>query len=509
MAIPIRPLTAALGTALVVSQFSACLLFSDLDTEEALLAAADAADAASDSREDIRDDVDEDAFARCRAGEEQFIDGLSAREGDACGCEGTLVCGLDGVLTCIGEAEPNACGGCGILPGVQNETCGSCGGKWVCDDDGNMECDDDGLTNACGGCGPLTDFDDEPSEPGTPCVLPDDSTGIVRCASPVTTACFLPDSNECGGDGALTGNPGAPCGTCGGGRFVCNGPNAVLCTLESLLVNECDGCGKLDGAEGDPCGCSGQKQCGENGQLTCQNDSTNACGGCSTLTREPGTECGNGALVVCASQDTVECRSDNTTCELNGEQVLAGETCGACTLGIVSCLADGSGSCLGGTESNECGGCGALIATPGDVCAPLSRWTCTERGDVRCALLPCNNFSLDPGETDIDCGGDTCGRCALGQICLADGDCSTQRCVRGRCSAPDRDRDNIVDSLDNCISAFNPSQADLDRDGAGDACDTDRDGDAVPNQLDNCPDVSNPDQRDANRNGTGDACEST
>lgn len=307
----------------------------------------------------------------------------------------------------------------------------------------------------------------------------------------------------------LEGPLGAPCGPCGGGRFVCKTAEEVQCRNIDLLVNECGGCGALDGAIGDACGCSGQKQCGTSGQLTCQNDSTNACGGCSTLTREPRTECGSGASVVCASPDTVECQNANTTCELQGEQVLAGEACGTCTIGIVSCQADGRGSCLGGTEPNECGGCGALFATPGTPCAPLSQWTCTERGDLRCALQPCNNLTLDPGESDVDCGGDSCGRCALGQTCVADADCSTQRCARGRCSAPDRDRDNVVDSLDNCISAFNPSQADLDDDGAGDACDTDRDGDAVPNQLDNCPDVSNPDQRDVNRNGTGDACEST
>jgi len=227
------------------------------------------------------------------------------------------------------------------------------------------------------------------------------------------------------------------------------------------------------------------------------------------LTREPGADCGNGATVVCASPDTVECRNNNTSCELGGETVLAGESCGTCTVGIVSCLSDGTGTCLGGTESNECGGCGPLFGDPGTPCTPLALWTCTERGDVRCALPPCNNLTLDPGEINIDCGGSLCLPCAVGQTCNRSTDCTSGRCERGRCSAPDRDGDNVADSLDNCISAFNPSQDNLDDDGAGDACDTDRDGDGVPNQLDNCPDDSNSDQRDANRNGTGDVCEST
>lgn len=94
-------MTVSSGVLFLVSQLPACLLFSDLDTEEALLAAT------------------EIAFARCRAGEEQLIEGVQAREGDVCGCEGTLVCGIDGALTCIGESEPNDCGGCGALPGVE------------------------------------------------------------------------------------------------------------------------------------------------------------------------------------------------------------------------------------------------------------------------------------------------------------------------------------------------------------------------------------------------------
>ena len=170
MTISLRSMTVSSGVLFLVSQLPACLLFSDLDTEEALLAAADApnSDAASDSGEDITGDVDEDAFARCRAGEEQLIEGVQAREGDVCGCEGTLVCGIDGALTCIGESEPNDCGGCGALPGVEGETCGSCGGTWACQG-GLMTCNETEITNACGGCGQLTDTDDRPSTTGTPC----------------------------------------------------------------------------------------------------------------------------------------------------------------------------------------------------------------------------------------------------------------------------------------------------------------------------------------------------
>jgi YVTN family beta-propeller protein len=58
----------------------------------------------------------------------------------------------------------------------------------------------------------------------------------------------------------------------------------------------------------------------------------------------------------------------------------------------------------------------------------------------------------------------------------------------------DRDLDADLDGLDNCPSAANADQADLDSDGIGDACD-------------NCPGIPNPDQLDSDGNGRGDACE--
>ncbi len=72
---------------------------------------------------------------------------------------------------------------------------------------------------------------------------------------------------------------------------------------------------------------------------------------------------------------------------------------------------------------------------------------------------------------------------------------------------------------DNCPITPNPSQEDLDADGAGDSCDTcpgdttanpsDTDGDGVGDACDNCPGVPNATQGDGDGDGTGDACEGT
>jgi hypothetical protein len=52
---------------------------------------------------------------------------------------------------------------------------------------------------------------------------------------------------------------------------------------------------------------------------------------------------------------------------------------------------------------------------------------------------------------------------------------------------PEADGDGVSDFTDNCLGSANPSQADLDEDDAGDACDSDDDGDEVSDTGDTCP----------------------
>jgi hypothetical protein len=81
----------------------------------------------------------------------------------------------------------------------------------------------------------------------------------------------------------------------------------------------------------------------------------------------------------------------------------------------------------------------------------------------------------------------------------------------------DIDCDGKPNAQDNCPFAFNPDQADSNRNRIGDICEgknankrdarCDSDKDGILDQADNCILVCNPDQKDKNKNGHGDLCD--
>lgn len=86
---------------------------------------------------------------------------------------------------------------------------------------------------------------------------------------------------------------------------------------------------------------------------------------------------------------------------------------------------------------------------------------------------------------------------------------TVQKCnAHGACEClTDSDGDSAPDNHDNCADVFNPSQADFDGNGVGDACEDDPDGDGIGSSHDNCPAVPNQDQGDLDGDGVGDACD--
>lgn len=107
--------------------------------------------------------------------------------------------------------------------------------------------------------------------------------------------------------------------------------------------------------------------------------------------------------------------------------------------------------------------------------------------------------------------------------------CDPARPMEFPVDGDDSDGDGVADDDDNCRNVFNPirpmddgEQADVDRDGRGDACDVcpldngqncdvpdifDVDGDMVGDFDDNCVADANPMQEDSDMDGAGDACD--
>ena len=227
------------------------------------------------------------------------------------------------------------------------------------------------------------------------------------------------DSNVCGGNAELGGEPGASCGNCDDGYVACTGADSVEC-LWAGETNACGGCTPQAHDTGTACGA-----CGD-GALMCDAltgrhrcvDATpiNSCGGCTELAGLPLQPCtdalGAAGIWGCISGEEVVCRGAGEN-PCGGDDALdevIGAPCGTCTLGRWSCDPTTGGARCDESRvaANACGGCAPLAGVPGESCGECGVWRCDEGGNDRviCVDRPNACGGCDPlqGAPGLPCG---------------------------------------------------------------------------------------------------------
>ncbi len=136
------------------------------------------------------------------------------------------------------------------------------------------------------------------------------------------------------------------------------------------------------------------------------------------------------------------------------------------------------GLALVGALGSATGGC-ALLAGIDDWEDPPARGATSSSGGGGSAggggslqeNATCADGEKNGLETDVDCGGDSCWPCALGEACANDGDCSSLRCAAGVCvEAPDPLPCAPLDPQNPSCGDCTQNALETDIDCGGDAC---------------------------------------
>ncbi|MBB88505.1 MAG: hypothetical protein CMP06_14605 [Xanthomonadales bacterium] len=298
--------------------------------------------------------------------------------------------------------------------------------------------DSDEADADCGGvCAALCEVDQD-------CTSPDDcETGI--CGSSGT--CTVPASCDDGvrDEGESDQDCGGVCGaTCPIDAQCDNFQDcaSLVCNEDSGLCDAptCDD-GAPNGSETDvDCGGPDCAPCPLAGE--CDDDSDCMSGLCDPGARVCVAEhCGNGESD--ADETDVDCGGESCApCE-GGESCDDGSDCQStvCEAGTCTEATCDDGIANGDETDVDCGGDECNLCDDGEGCdvgEDCDSGLCDPQHHV-CESETCTNGVLDDGETDIDCGGDSCAPCNDGEACESGSDCASNSCVSGTCNAPSCD----------------------------------------------------------------------
>jgi hypothetical protein len=330
--------------------------------------------------------------------------------------------------TCSGQVPT-------YTPKPAHTACNQNGGK-VCD--GNTSCigcvDDADCTlpTTCGG-----------GSPGTPNVC-----GCTKktCAQ-LGQTCGTP-ADGCGLGGTIVCNDSQKNGSetdvdCGGNGSTCNvkcGQGRTCSAGSDCSSGNCvDGFCCNSACSGTACkACSNALTGATNG--TCSDvkaglaDPRGLCSANDVCVAGPKCECADG--VKDGAETAVDCGGSACAKCAQGKACLAGSDCGSgfCVDGYC-CNSACSGSCQACSKALSGGTNGTCTSIPAGNASDPNKAPCPNAGDVcgNGGLCRCGDGAKDGAETDKDCGGAVCGKCAQGSACTVAGDCANGNCVDGYC----------------------------------------------------------------------------
>ncbi|MFT3770219.1 MAG: hypothetical protein QM820_32725 [Minicystis sp.] len=196
--------------------------------------------------------------------------------------------------------------------------------------------------------------------------------------------------------------------------------------IAAVAIAMVGGCVQLLGIEGweDPPGTGGGSASSSTGATT---TSTGGAGGAATSSSSTSSSSTASSSSSSGSTITSGGAGGGTATCFDGLQngpetdVDCGSDCPACAAGR---------HCSGGADCQS-GTC--IFDGPVGVCA-------AEGGPSPCQPGPdptCNDCLQNGGESDVDCGGDSCLPCSAGRTCTYDGDCLSAHCAAGTCTLGD------------------------------------------------------------------------
>ncbi len=293
----------------------------------------------------------------------------------------------------------------------------------------------------------------------TPCTLASPCSGIITLVS-LPVICgdgFVEGTETCDDDGTTPDD---------GCDASCQIETGWICVGEPSLCSWACGNGVIDHIWWDEACDDGGTTPGDGCDDSCQIESDWTCAGEPSICHA--IVCGDeiiDAPEICDDGGTTPGDGCDASCQIESGWICLGEpsVCTVCGNDVIE-----------GLEQCDDGG-----TAPGDGCDAScqieSGWECSGEPSI-CVLRVCGNGIIGSGEACDDGGtspGDGCdASCQIepGWICLG------QPSVCEYCSgAGDGDLDCVPDDQDNCLDVSNPSQADSDLDGYGNACDADYD----------------------------------